>query len=255
MNNALQDSIHELSEVIKKENSENKPADSNIADPRRSWRLLKKKCPRDSIVSNGNYVTKPASDGYVLFPNAIHISPQEDGLIRTTNTTHIFNNNGRNDKKRSQGAIKKEKIPELFSAILKLVKGLYPSLAPRSLVVLHSQPGCAAQKPHADYDPRDLIGLADDKVPRGMLIAMDDGTSLDIWPGSHVVTGNPIKKVNISLSRGDVVVFRGDTIHAGAAYKKENTRVHVYLDNPNIYRPRNETWPIQKLAVQNRIIE
>lgn len=251
----MQNSIHELPEVMKEVNNEHKPADSNITDPRRSLRLLKRKCPGDSIISNGNYVTKPASDGYVIFPNAIHISPQEDGLIRNTNTKIIFNNNRRNDKKRSQGAIQRGQIPELFSAIVKLVKGLYPSLAPKSLVVLHSEPGCAAQKPHADYDPRDLIGLADDKVPRGMLIAMDDGTSLDIWPGSYMVSGNPIKKVNISLSRGDVVVFRGDTVHAGAAYKKENTRVHVFLDNPNIYRPRNKTWPIQMLAVRNRIIE
>lgn len=32
------------------------------------------------------------------------------------------------------------------------------------------------------------------------------------------------------LNRGDVVVFRGDLVHAGAAYEELNHRVHCFLE-------------------------
>ena len=36
-----------------------------------------------------------------------------------------------------------------------------------------------------------------------------------------------------ALSKGECIIFRGDFIHAGAAYKKENERVHLHL-KPNL---------------------
>ena len=40
----------------------------------------------------------------------------------------------------------------------------------------------------------------------------------------------------ICLEPGDVLVFDGDVVHAGAAYRAPNTRVHVYLDVPSVKR-------------------
>ena len=47
----------------------------------------------------------------------------------------------------------------------------------------------------------------------------------------------------IELGPGDVLFFEGDLVHAGAAYPRAcNTRIHVYLDVPEITRRRDATW-------------
>lgn len=47
------------------------------------------------------------------------------------------------------------------------------------------------------------------------------------------------KRVNLDV--GDVMLFRGDLIHSGSAYAKENIRLHAYLHISGIKRPRNTT--------------
>ena len=46
----------------------------------------------------------------------------------------------------------------------------------------------------------------------------------------------------ICLEPGDVLVFDGDVVHAGAAYRAPNTRVHVYLDVPSVKREHDRTY-------------
>jgi len=87
---------------------------------------------------------------------------------------------------------------------------------------------CQRQQWHFDYDP-DAVRAAKTK-PLGVLVALEDGTRFETRAKTH------------TLSRGDVLVFRGDLMHAGAAYDRENTRMHLYLDVPAVKRQRNSTW-------------
>merc|ERR1711975_131993 len=43
----------------------------------------------------------------------------------------------------------------------------------------------------------------------------------------------------VKLSRGDLLVFRGDVCHHGVGYDTENVRVHIYIDSPVIPRKLN----------------
>ena len=46
----------------------------------------------------------------------------------------------------------------------------------------------------------------------------------------------------LTLNPGDVLVMRGDTIHAGAGYVREHFgRLHCYLDNDAVRRTLNST--------------
>ena len=47
----------------------------------------------------------------------------------------------------------------------------------------------------------------------------------------------------LELELGDMLVWRGDLVHAGAGYDVEHVRVHAYIDTPDhIYRrPRGRT--------------
>ena len=40
---------------------------------------------------------------------------------------------------------------------------------------------------------------------------------------------------------GSLLLFRGDTVHAGAAYAADNVRLHVYLDYPGFSPDKNMT--------------
>ena len=42
---------------------------------------------------------------------------------------------------------------------------------------------------------------------------------------------------------GDMVIFRGDLSHAGAAFYGDNLRLHVYIDSPVYPREAGATFP------------
>ncbi|GLE08233.1 hypothetical protein PINS_up019284 [Pythium insidiosum] len=51
----------------------------------------------------------------------------------------------------------------------------------------------------------------------------------------------------IRLNAGDLLLFRGDLIHAGAAYVTQNTRIHAYLRGPKAHRVASKTFIVQIL--------
>lgn len=132
------------------------------------------------------------------------------------------------DKKRVQSALRStDPIVRQLRTILTGLK-LLDVRRMTSPVVLHSNPECKQQQWHYDYDPTEVRAAS--VKPLGVLVALQDGTRFETRGKTH------------RLSRGDVLLFRGDLLHAGAAYESENTRVHTYLDVPGVKRPKNRTW-------------
>jgi len=76
-----------------------------------------------------------------------------------------------------------------------------------------------------------------------MIIALQDNTKLHIYP-----FGRGGEEIIIALNAGDVLIFRGDLIHAGAEYTGRNVRIHMYLDSsaaPELRDP-NRTYVVDK---------
>lgn len=91
---------------------------------------------------------------------------------------------------------------------------------------LRSLPGCAQQTMHSDSAaPESLLHVPFKDVPLAIIYALEEDTFLKVWPfGSeecHVVRLHP----------NDMVIFRGDLLHAGTEYAKKNTRIHAYVDS------------------------
>ena len=100
-------------------------------------------------------------------------------------------------------------------------------------VVLQSLPGCKQQQWHYDYNPVELKGLR--TKPLGLLLALEDETRFEVFTKGQTKTYH--------ISAGDVLLFEGDVVHAGAAYmEKKNTRVHAYIDVPGVARVKNVTY-------------
>ena len=85
-----------------------------------------------------------------------------------------------------------------------------------------------------------------------------DNSKLRVWPKSHKYCtmnnnfikyqSHKIKGVDVLLDKGDILVFRGDLVHAGSSYKDDNIRIHAYLDSPVVPRDKNTTFIIKKHA-------
>jgi ectoine hydroxylase-related dioxygenase (phytanoyl-CoA dioxygenase family) len=199
------------------------------------------------------------TDGYVVLPGWW----ADVRAVRTTANKYIdadsgpiFNDNptmGRNDRKRIQATVPKVAVRILTNTL----QAKWPNHHVGGAVALRSLPGCQRQAAHCDYIPdATFLESTDDTVPLLFLLALEDGTKLDVWPGSHRLVRNPrasrrvptILRRTLTLNAGDAVAFRGDLVHAGSSYDTVNTRIHVYLDSPSVPRDPNRTWIVYKHA-------
>ena len=80
-----------------------------------------------------------------------------------------------------------------------------------------------------------------------MNLALQDNTNLISYGWNCIVADEEEEEI-ISMKAGDVLLFRGDLVHAGAAYEDTNIRVHAYVDvniNGTVTRTRNQTTLVQ----------
>jgi ectoine hydroxylase-related dioxygenase (phytanoyl-CoA dioxygenase family) len=202
--------------------------------------------------------------GYQVISQAIKIDSRILSHAKKTvaqNAGHIFNHNEsnkRNDFKRRQKnlPVKSNYMKAFDSQVKEILKqNIHTDLIPSRPVVIHSRPGCQAQAAHCDYIPDEALKKVNDtQMPLAALVCLMKGSRLNLWPNSHhLATTNPSELMDkeqipcqeIQLNEGDIVVFRGDFIHAGSAYSDDNYRVHYYLDSPLIPRVANRTWLIE----------
>ena len=80
--------------------------------------------------------------------------------------------------------------------------------------------------------------LPDRQKPLSAFWALEDGCKI-------LLAGPEGEAVEVCMERGDVLLFHGDLVHAGAAYPdSDNLRLHVYLYARGINRPGNATWQV-----------
>jgi ectoine hydroxylase-related dioxygenase (phytanoyl-CoA dioxygenase family) len=212
-------------------------------------------------------------DGFTIIKNAVEIHDPELKEIKQQSEKYgrsIFNDNENfsgNDFKRRQNKIKKNsKINNLINKFHNTLSSNFTELEVGDTVVLHSLPGCREQASHMDYIPDKVFAEGpNNQVPLAAILALEPETTINIWPRSIKIASQ--KKNNMSIKRkkikkkakkmspGDIFVFRGDLIHAGAGYKKHNTRLHCFLDSPLVSREQNITWRVKKDPKLSEIIE
>lgn len=201
--------------------------------------------------------------GYKVYRSAISIpKPILDEVIKkSAKAPAIFNHNEsmKNDRKRRQMTLSANKTSKAMKAFLQslnqfIKENISENLKPNAWVTIHSRPGCQDQAAHSDYVPDcSLTAASDEQMPLAVLVAMMPGTKLNAWPGStNLVTMSeselkrikPIQCKEETLNPGDILVFRGDFVHAGSGYDEDNYRLHAFLDSEFVPREPNRTWLI-----------
>ena len=93
-------------------------------------------------------------------------------------------------------------------------------------MALRSLAGCGRQPWHWDFNKDELGSVPDDEMPLSCVVALQCNTRFHLKPdGCRDEDG-----VIVAMDAGDLLIFRGDMLHAGAAYEEENWRLHIYLD-------------------------
>ncbi|KAE9300538.1 hypothetical protein PR003_g22732 [Phytophthora rubi] len=108
---------------------------------------------------------------------------------------------------------------------------------------LHSYPGGPDQDPHQDFPAFETAkALFKRQLGQGsVIVALMNGTKMIVYPGCTGGRASMQKRKVLVLQRGDVLFFRGDLAHSGAAYDKENYRLHCYVCIRGIRQKANST--------------
>jgi hypothetical protein len=202
--------------------------------------------------------------GYQIIPQAIQLDDRVVPFVQKVSgekMLYIFNNNemSRNDFKRRQKnlPIRSQYMKSFDTQVKNIIKTeINTTLVPTDPVILHSKPGCQPQAAHCDYLPDDnLKKVSNEQMPLAALISLMPNTRLKVWPhSSHLALKEQeelkeekvIPCREIHLNSGDMVIFRGDFVHAGSGYTQDNFRIHYYLDSPTVPREKNRTWLIKE---------
>jgi hypothetical protein len=196
-------------------------------------------------------------DGFLVVRDAVSIPEQLFEKIRYSlkKSGTIFNDNDQEcqDHLRKMASISLS--PKDLPGFEKLIQFVAPSSVNLEWVVLESLAGCHRQAAHVDYifDKRNSRRVKE--LSYGCLLAVQDGTKLDVWPAAHRLfvrdhshDHSTIERCTISLSKGDAVLFRADCVHAGSAYEDYNVRLHCYIDTDDMPHTTNRVGRVNTLG-------
>jgi len=85
-------------------------------------------------------------------------------------------------------------------------------------VIIQSKKGCPQQAYHMDTGRH--------TQSFGILVAISDSSLLWVVDNNSLIDIH--KPTKLTIAKGDIIVFHGSTVHAGAAYDSENFRLHFY---------------------------
>ena len=161
---------------------------------------------------------------------------------------YIFNPN----KKRMQCKDFKSFSFKCVDEAIRFLKTINKELEPRQLVALKTEEDAKKQFCHTDYNPEMIFDLPDHHMPLLLMIPLEDNTTLHIWnPSRAILAGTyrftKVKSSVLTINKGDLVVFRGDLIHAGSEWNgSAKYRLHCYFHHPSVPFPDNQTWRVNK---------
>lgn len=200
-------------------------------------------------------------DGFQVWPQALRVGKDVAGAVAAAasgRAHRIFNDAGLgeedDDGQRRQYPVEQvfRRCPELkdvWARLMAWIGGRCPQHRVSDPVVLISlDGGCLPQRAHTDYTEQSLQSMdlraQPERVPLACLVALQDDTSFDVWPGAIAFNedGDPMEHCTVILQRGDVLLFRGDLVHAGAAFGRQNVRLHAYLDVEGVQREPDQTF-------------
>ncbi|KAE8979410.1 hypothetical protein PR002_g24422 [Phytophthora rubi] len=121
---------------------------------------------------------------------------------------------------------------ELWKALQVVVAMLHPGWVPTMFSFINLKRGGAEQEAHQDFSTADMAlteATRPGGVPASVIFALQPGTGLRVYTGCFDHKDDS-KATILNIPVGYCVLFRGDLIHNGIAYRVSNYRIHCYLN-------------------------
>eukprot|EP00942_MAST-04A_sp_MAST-4A-sp1_P003403 g3403.t1 len=139
--------------------------------------------------------------------------------------------------KRTQRKLTQEEIEEMQTVFERWCKrhNLPSTYTLEDCGILHSDKNCPMQHFHCDAAAVNTYtreGRTLEQMELAMICCPWSDGGLMVRQRKRKEKGKPLAK-KVKIKKGQCIVFRGDFIHAGAAYKIENERLHLHL-KPNM---------------------
>lgn len=123
-------------------------------------------------------------------------------------------------RKMTSAEKRKGSLRTVIDECKKKLKVVHPIFHVTDTYLLKSLPGGPDQGWHSDYKKEYLETLPAGFFCGTVIVALQDETV--VWVKRH-------KDLEIKLNKGHMMFMKGDLIHAGAAYKTENYRLHFHV--------------------------
>ena len=190
-------------------------------------------------------------NGFFVYPAKFALEDIQSVLIDVIQISEmkwrgIFNPN----PKRHQCKELKHRNYKCMDECVRFLGTVNAELQARQWVALRTMEGAQRQYAHTDYDPEATKPLQNNQMPLLAFIPLEDNTQLYIWnPSKGILNGTyrnvTVKPSLLTVHRGDLVIFRGDLIHAGAEWNgSPRYRLHCFFHHPLVPFPDNATWKI-----------
>ena len=188
-----------------------------------------------------------AQQGFILIRNAFELEEETIDLIEDSDFYRIFNGIDEENMKLTydgkrvmatgqwRGAFKRKlKDFLLMQGFLKCKNG------EKTISEVYALPKFEWLPDTTEADSATEEGLRQiepSDVPLAVLYAIEANTKLKVWPFDQE------HPVVVTLQPHDIIIFRGDTAHAGYKYNVENTRLHAHIDStaPGCKRIKGKT--------------
>lgn len=108
---------------------------------------------------------------------------------------------------------------KILGNVLAAIRIVFPQCSNIVVKMLTSEPGDVAQLTHTDYVPEK------DPVTQLLLRAYHYSALISIEPNTRLLTSENRDEIDIPLH--SMVLWRGDMLHAGAAYENRNSRLFI----------------------------
>lgn len=180
---------------------------------------------------------------YKVYKNAFEFSPELEKYVMKKSSLGdpIFNNKDGEDENNDGKRIQYDLEPSdtvsthIKSKLQDIIEQYGYTGYVNDPVILKSQKFCKRQRLHYDYDNDILKNIDENDYPHGVIVGVSNCCRF-------IVSPDGISRKYIHFDKGDVIIFRGDTIHAGSEYFTENIRIHAYIDSSSHERIKNETF-------------
>ena len=97
--------------------------------------------------------------------------------------------------------------------------------------MLYSKKGGPVQEWHTDWKPEEMNSAPPGSFPASAIIALQNNT---------VVWFKKRKKFKEVLQKGEMMVIKGDCVHAGGGYNCNNYRLHFHLGLTKLHSSENK---------------